>query len=83
MQKPKKKSGVQKDYIWNPSTCTCKNSKYLASIIDDSVITCDEIMETTIKIQWKSFQQKRFQQKTITSNFNKKRQLVKQKISIF
>ena len=34
-----------KDYIWNPATCCCKNSKYLASIIDESVITCDEIIE--------------------------------------
>ena len=31
----------QKDYIWNPSTCNCKNGKYLASIIDSSVIMCD------------------------------------------
>ena len=26
---------VEKDYIWNPSTCSCKNGKYLASIMDD------------------------------------------------
>ena len=32
-------------YILNPSTCTCKNGIYLGSIIDDSVITCDEIIE--------------------------------------
>ena len=37
----------EKDYIWNPATCSCKNGKYLASIIDDSVITCDEIIEET------------------------------------
>ena len=24
----------EKDYIWNPSTCSCDNGKYLASIID-------------------------------------------------
>ena len=34
-----------KGYIWNTATCRCKNGKYLASIIDDSVITCDEIRE--------------------------------------
>ena len=34
-----------KDYFWNPSTCNCKNGKYLASIMDDSVITCDEIIK--------------------------------------
>ena len=47
----------EKDYIWNPATCSCENEKYLASIIDDSVITCDEIIEET---------------KTIPTNFNEK-----------
>ena len=41
----KKHHGCDKDYIWNPTTCTCENGKYLASISDDSVITCDEIIE--------------------------------------
>ena len=31
-------------YIWNPATINCKNGKYLASISDNSVITCDEII---------------------------------------
>ena len=31
----------EKDYMWNPATCSCKNGKYLASITDDSVIMCD------------------------------------------
>ena len=35
----------EKDYIWNPATCSCKNGKYLASITDDSVIMCDEIID--------------------------------------
>ena len=35
----------EKDYIWNPATCSSKNGKYLASTIDDSVITCDEIIK--------------------------------------
>ena len=26
------------------TTCSCKNGKYLASFIDDSVITCDKIV---------------------------------------
>ena len=38
---------VKKDYIWNPAICSYKNSKYVGSIIEDSVITCDEIKETT------------------------------------
>ena len=45
------------NYIWNPATCSCKNGKYLASIIDDSVITCDQMIEET---------------KTITRNFYEK-----------
>ena len=36
-----------KYYIWNPATCSCENGKYLASIIDDSVIMCYEIIEET------------------------------------
>ena len=36
-----------KKYIWNPPTCSCKNCKYLASSIDDSVVTSDEINEET------------------------------------
>ena len=35
-----------KYYIWNPSTCHCENGKYLASIMDDSVILCDEFIYT-------------------------------------
>ena len=37
----------KKDYIWNPATCSCESGKYLASIINESVITCDEIIDTT------------------------------------
>ena len=41
----KKHHICEKDYIWNPATCSYKNGKYLASIIDDSMITCDEIID--------------------------------------
>ena len=27
----------EKDYIWNPSTCICENSKYLKSVANTSV----------------------------------------------
>ena len=37
-----------KKYIWSPSTCICENGKYLPSIMDDSVIMCDEIIEETV-----------------------------------
>ena len=46
MWKQKSKNHVsEKDYIWNPSTCTCENGKYLESIIGDSVIKSNEIIE--------------------------------------
>ena len=38
---PRKNQVCEKEHVWNPSTCTCENGKYLESIFDDSVITCD------------------------------------------
>ena len=35
----------EKDSVWNHITNPSKNGKYLESIIDDSVITCDQIIE--------------------------------------
>ena len=58
----------EKDYIWIPTTCSYKNGKYLASIIDSSVITFDEIIK---------------ENKTTPINFNKKKQPVKYKIFAF
>ena len=67
--KCKKHHICEKDYIWNPATRSCKNGKYLASIIDDdSVITCDEIIEQT---------------KTIPTNFNEKSTLQNTKLLYF
>ena len=37
----------EKDYIWNPATCSFENEKYLASKINGSVIMCGEITEET------------------------------------
>ena len=39
----------RKKYIWNRATCSCKSGKYLASIINDSLITCDEIIDAEAK----------------------------------
>ena len=36
---------MKKDYIQNLATCSCENRKNLASIMNDSVITCDGIIE--------------------------------------
>ena len=56
----KKQHICEKEYIWNAATFSWTNGKYLASIIDDSVITCDEIIEET---------------KTTVTNFNEKSDL--------
>ena len=53
----KKHNVHEKDYTWNPAIYSCENGKYSASITDDSVITCDEIIQKT---------------KTIPTNFNEK-----------
>ena len=39
MTKCKKHHICEKDYIWNPATCSCEKGKYLANILDGSVIT--------------------------------------------
>ena len=41
-------------YIWNPATCSCKNGKYVGSITDDFVISCDKIIEETKFVPTKS-----------------------------
>ena len=45
----KKHNICKEDYVWNPATCNCENGKYLASIIDDSTIICDEIIDVKEK----------------------------------
>ena len=55
----KKHHICEKDYIWNSATCSCKNGKYLESIIDDSVITCDEIIEKKSKAVPVNFNEKK------------------------
>ena len=58
----------KKDYIWNPTTWSFENAKYLATITENSVITCDKIIEET---------------KTLTVGFNEKSSICKTKNSIF
>ena len=48
---PKEHHAYKKDYFCNPATYCCKNGKYLASVIHDSVITCHEITNTTQTVQ--------------------------------
>ena len=35
----------EKDYVWSPATCNCENGKYLGSIMDNSAIIWDEIID--------------------------------------
>ena len=36
----------EKDHVWNHATCDCENGKYLASIMDDSMIICDKVINS-------------------------------------
>ena len=40
----------EKDYIWNPATCSCENGNYLANIVNDSVTTCDETIDAATTV---------------------------------
>ena len=69
---------VKKKIVWNPATCSCKNGKYLASIMDDSSITCDEIKESydeDADAEDKSNNEANLynEAKTIPTNFNEKK----------
>ena len=61
-----KTSLSEKNYIWNPSKCSCKNGKSLAGIMNDSAIACDEVIESYGK-----------ETKTIPTNFNEKKVICK------
>ena len=51
----------KKQHVWSPSKCIFENRKYLASIMDDSTIICDEVTN--------SYEE---EIKTIRTNFNEK-----------
>ena len=63
----------EKDYSLNFSRDSCKNTKYWASIMNDSAITCDEIteMDTETKSNDKA-KSNDGEAKTIPTNFNEK-----------
>ena len=46
----KKRYVCEKYCVWNPVACNFEVEKYLASIMDDSAITCDEI----IVMRWRN-----------------------------
>ena len=43
----KKHNTCANNSIWNPATWNCENGKYLASIMDDSLVICDEVIESS------------------------------------
>ena len=61
----------KKYYIQNPTSCSCKNGKYLASIMDDSLIMYDEIIDAESKSYDKE------------TNFNENSSLQKRKFLYF
>ena len=62
----KRRHVCEKDYFWNLSTCSYENGKYLASIMEDSAITCDEIIQSYDE-----------ETKPIPTNFHKKKAICK------
>ena len=74
----KKHHTCRKYYIWNPATYSCENGKYLTSIIDNSVITCGEIIDANAEAR--SYNE---EIKAVAIYFNGNVKLVKHKISIF
>ena len=44
-----KNSCMWKMFCIQSSTCICENGKYLASIMDDSTINCDELIKGHLK----------------------------------
>ena len=43
------KNVCKKYDIWNPTSCSFKNGKYLADMMNDSLIMCDEIIDVEAK----------------------------------
>ena len=57
----------EKDYIWNPATCSCQNGRYLVSVMDDfAIIICDEIVDMEAKSNDGEI-------KKLPTNFNEKK----------
>ena len=59
----------EKDYVWNTAKYNCENQKYLESIMDNSGIIWDEVIDAGAKLSQKEDNDKK---KTIPTNFIKK-----------
>ena len=64
------KSSTKKVIFGILATFSCKNGKYVGSIIGDSEIICDEIIDTTKTIPTKSTSTKYVLRKCTSTNFN-------------
>ena len=49
----------EKDYVWNPATFNCENGENLANVMDDSAITCDEVIGSYAKLCSKDDKEKK------------------------
>ena len=59
----------EKDYVWNPATYNCENGKYIASILDDSAIKCDETIDLYNEdVEAKSYKETNFSEEKATCN---------------
>ena len=65
---PKEHHVSGKIYIWNTARCSYENGKNAESIIDDSVVTYDEIIEETNTVQAKSNSRKAILTKCTSAN---------------
>ena len=52
-----------KGYVWNPATCNCENEKYSASIMDDTAIICDEVIDVDAKLEGRRWRNKNYSKK--------------------
>ena len=69
----KNRHACEKDYVWNPAIYSCEYGKYLASTMNDLVITCDVMIEPYNE-----------ETKTILKNFNERKATCKtQKFYVF
>ena len=72
----------EKDYIWNSTTCSCENEKYLASIMNDSAIIYNEVINADVKAKSKGEAQTMKKQELFQQILMKRKQLVKRKFFI-
>ena len=69
----KNRNVCEKDSIRNPATCNCENGKHLVSIMDDSAITCDEIIDTDAEAKsYDNATSNEEETKATSTNFNEK-----------